>query len=80
MAALRWNWRGLGAGRRAPAGGLGFALAAAVAAGGCETSDPNRALTDEEGAALVERVRSEQSRPDDLTMQEKKWLRGYLAR
>lgn len=76
MAALDWNWRRLGA-RCVLAAVLG---AAAVVAGGCETSDPNRPLTDEEGAALVERVRKEQSRPDDLTIQEKKWLKGYLAR
>jgi hypothetical protein len=61
----------------------GVLIAAALGLGplmtGCSSSDPNAKLSDEEGAALLTRVREHPPKPDDLTLGEKKWLKNYLA-
>jgi hypothetical protein len=45
-----------------------------VACSGCESRDPNRPLSNEEGEALVTSIREHPPKPDDLTPAEKKYL------
>lgn len=69
--------RNAGAGRWSIA--LTGLIAAAASMAGCSSSDPDAKLTDEEGAALLTRVRENPPKPDDLTVGEKKWLKDYWA-
>ena len=46
---------------------------------GCEARDPNRALTNDEGEALLKSIRSHPPHPDDLTVAEKKWLMSRVG-
>jgi hypothetical protein len=64
---------------RACAGALLMAVAACAMAGGCSSGDPNAKVSDEEGEAVLKRIREHPASPDDLTVGEKKWLRDYLA-
>ena len=52
-----------------------LAMTAALALGGCETRDPNKPLSEDEGAALLRDVRAGKTTVSDLTPADRAYLK-----
>ena len=85
--AYRQRERGCGpAGRRKLTAYPGFlsvlvgVMLAAGAVGGCGSRDPNKALSDDEGATLLRDIRAGKTTVSDLTPADRVYLKGKMGK